>query len=123
LVEVICDTNFLILLATKRIKNYFNLETEIGTVKFVVPEVVIKELYKLKNDPNKKLKVLATLDFIKDFKIISMVGEYADSVIINHVRKHGGIVGTLDKELKLKIKKIGGSIISFSNDRIVLESQ
>ncbi len=123
MVEVICDTNFLILLATKRIKNYFNLETEIGTVKFVVPEVVIKELYKLKNDPNKKLKVLATLDFIKDFKIISMVGEYADSVIINHVRKHGGIVGTLDKELKLKIKKIGGSIISFSNDRIVLESQ
>ncbi len=123
MVEVICDTNFLILLATKRIKNYFNLETEIGTVKFVVPEVVIKELHKLKNDPKKKQNVLATLDFIKDFKIISMVGEYADSVIINHVRKHGGIVGTLDKELKLKIKKIGGSIISFSNDRIVLESQ
>ncbi len=122
MVEVVCDTSFLMLLATKRIKNYFNLETEIGTVKFVVPEVVMKELHKLKNDPNKKLKVLTTLDFIKDFKIISMVGEYADSAIINHVRKHGGIVGTLDKELKLKIKKIDGSIISFSNDRIVLES-
>jgi len=123
LVEVICDTSFLMLLATKRIKNYFNLETEIGTIKFVVPEIVIKELHKLKNDPKKKQNVLATLDFIKDFKIISMVGEYADSVIINHVRKHGGIVGTLDKELKLKIKKIGGSIISLSNDRIILESQ
>ena len=123
MVEVVCDTSFLMLLATNRIKNYFNLETEIGTVKFVVPEVVMKELYKLKNDPNKKHKVLATLDFIKDFKIISMVGEYADSAIINHVRNHGGIVGTIDKELKLKIKKIGGSIISFSNDRIILESQ
>ena len=122
MVEVICDTSFLMLLATKRIKNYFNLETEIGTVKFVVPEVVMKELHKLKNDPNKKLKVLTTLDFIKDFQIISMVGEYADNAIINYVSKHGGIVGTLDKELKLKIKKIGGSIISFSNDRIVLES-
>ena len=123
MVEVICDTSFLILLATKRIKNYFNLETEIGTIKFVVPEIVIKELHKLKNDPKKKQNVLATLDFIKDFKIISMVGEYADSVIINHVRKYGGIVGTLDKELKLKIKKVGGSIISLSNDRIILESQ
>ena len=123
MVEVICDTSFLVLLATKRIKNYFNLETEIGTVKFVVPEVVMKELHKLKNDPNKKLKVLTTLDFIKDFQIISMVGEYADNAIINYVSKHGGIVGTLDKELKLKIKKIGGSIISFSNDRIILESQ
>ncbi len=123
MVEVICDTSFLMLLSTKRIKNYFNLETEIGTIKFVVPEIVIKELHKLKNDPKKKQNVLATLDFIKDFKIISMVGEYADSAIINHVRKHGGIVGTLDKELKLKIKKIGGSIISLSNDRIILESQ
>jgi len=123
LVEVICDTSFLMLLATKRIKNYFNLETEIGTIKFVVPEIVTKELHKLKNDPKKKQNVLATLDFIKDFKIISMVGVYADSAIINHVRKHGGIVGTLDKELKLKIKKIGGSIISLSNDRIILESQ
>jgi len=123
LVEVICDTSFLMLLATKRIKNYFNLETEIGTIKFVVPEIVMKELLKLKNDPKKKQNVLATLDFIKDFKIISMVGEYADSAIINHVRKHGGIIGTLDKELKIKIKKIGGSIISLSNDRIILESQ
>jgi len=123
LVEVICDTSFLMLLATKRIKNYFNLETEIGTIKFVVPEIVMKELHKLKNDPKKKQNVLATLDFIKDFKIISMVGVYADSAIINHVRKHGGIVGTLDKELKIKIKKIGGSIISLSNDRIILESQ
>ena len=123
MVEVICDTSFLMLLATKRIKNYFNLETEIGTIKFVVPEIVIKELHKLKNDPKKKQNVLATLDFIKDFKIISLVGEYADNAIINHVRKHGGIVGTLDKELKLKIKKIGGSIISLSNDRIILESQ
>ncbi len=123
MVEVICDTSFLMLLATKRIKNYFKLETEIGTIKFVVPEIVIKELHKLKNDPKKKQNVLATLDFVKDFKIISKVGENADSAIINHVRKHGGIVGTLDKELKLKIKKIGGSIISLSNDRIVLESQ
>ena len=123
MVEVICDTSFLMLLATKRIKNYFNLETEIGTIKFVVPEIVMKELLKLKNDPKKNQNVLATLDFIKDFKIISMVGEYADSAIINHVRKHGGIIGTLDKELKIKIKKIGGSIISLSNDRIILESQ
>ncbi len=123
MVEVICDTSFLILLATKRIKNYFNLETEIGTIKFVVPEIVIKELHKLKNDPKKKQNVLVTLDFIKDFQNISMVGEYDDSVLINHVRKHGGIIGTLDKELKIKIKKIGGSIISLSNDRIILESQ
>ena len=41
---------------------------------------------------------------------------------IEKVRKHGGITATMDKELKNKIKSLNGSIISFSNDKIVLES-
>ncbi len=122
MVEVICDTSFLLHLATTRIKNISNLEVEIGQLKFVVPQVVIKELQKLTNDPNKKQFVLATLDFIKDFKTVSINGKFADESIINHVKEYGGIVGTLDKELKRNIKNLGGSILSFSNDRIVLES-
>ncbi len=122
MVEVICDTSFLLHLATTRIKNISNLEIEIGQLKFVVPQVVIKELQKLTNDPNKKQFALATLDFIKDFKTVSINGKFADESIINHVKGYGGIVGTLDKELKRNIKNLGGSILSFSNDRIVLES-
>lgn len=122
MVEVICDTSFLVHLATKKIKNLYNLETEIGTIQFVVPKVVLKELDKLKNDPNKKQIVLATLDLIKDFKRIPISGEFADRSIIDYVRKHRGIVATMDKDLKLKIKNLGGSIISFAKDRIILES-
>ena len=114
MVEVICDTSFLLHLATTRIKNISNLEVEIGQLKFVVPQVVIKELQKLTNDPNKKQFVLATLDFIKDFKTVSINGKFADESIINHVKEYGGIVGTLDKELKRNIKNLGGSILSFS---------
>ena len=44
MVEVICDTSFLIHLATKKIKNLSNIETEIGSINFVVPQIVIKEL-------------------------------------------------------------------------------
>jgi len=88
LVEVICDTSFLLHLATKRIKNISNLEIEIGQLKFVVPQVVIKELQKLTNDSNKKQFVLATLDFIKNFKTVSINGIFADESIINHVKEH-----------------------------------
>ena len=109
-------------LATKRIKNISNVEIEIGQLKYVVPHVVMQELQKLRNDPNKKQSVLATLDFIKNFEIISIIGKFADESIINYVKEHGGIVGTLDKELKQNIKNLGGSILSVSNDRIVLES-
>jgi len=40
----------------------------------------------------------------------------------SYIKKQGGIVATMDKELKLIIKKLGGSILSISNNKIVLES-
>ncbi|MFZ8907382.1 MAG: PIN domain-containing protein [Nitrosopumilaceae archaeon] len=122
MVEVICDTNFLIHLATKRIKNIDSIDTEIGSISYVVPEVVKNELINLKDDVQKKQDILTTLDFIKNFKIIPIHGKYADEELINHVKKNRGIIGTMDKELKNKIKQNGGSVISFANDKMVLES-
>jgi len=122
LVEVICDTNFLMLLVTKKIKNITNLETELGTINFVVPNIVEKELWGLsKNNGHKKDLAKATLDLIKDFKKIEISGTYADDAIISYVENNKGIIATLDTELKNKIKELGGSVISLSNNRIVLE--
>lgn len=122
MVEVICDTNFLIHFATRRIKNIDNIDVEIGIISFVVPKVVQDELFNLKNDTKKKQEILVTLDFIKNFKIIPIHGKFADKELINYVKNNGGIIATMDKELKKEIKKNGGSIISFSSDRMVLES-
>lgn len=122
MVEVICDTSFLIPLATRKIKNISTIETDIGNLQFVVPNVVIAELQKLSTIDEKKREILATLDFCKTLKKIPIVGQYADKSILEHVRKHGGIVGTLDKDLKEKAKQFGGSIVSLSNDRVILES-
>ena len=121
MVEVICDTNFLIHLATKRIKNIDRIDVEIGPITYIVPIVVHNELVNLKNNKQKKQEILVTLDFIKHFKNISISGKFADKELINYIKNNGGIVGTMDKELKKEIKKNGGSIISFSNDRMVLE--
>lgn len=122
MVEVICDTNFLIHLATKRIKNIDNIDVEIGLISFVVPKVVQDELFNLKNDSKKKSEILVTLNFIKNFKIIPIYGKFADKELINYIKNNGGIIATMDKKLKQEIKKNRGSIVSFSNDRIVLES-
>lgn len=122
MVEVICDTNFLIHLATNRIKNIEKLDVEIGSISFVVPEVVQEELFKLKNENLKQKEIHATLNFIKNFKVVPIQGNYADKELIQFVKKNGGIIGTMDKKLKQEIKKNGGSIISFLNNRIILES-
>lgn len=122
MVEVICDTNFLIHLATKRIKNIHNLDIEIGSISFVVPEVVLNELHQLEKVPQKKQDVIETLNFIKTFKIIPISGNFADKELIDYVKKHKSIIGTMDRDLKKQIKNNNGSVLSLSNDKIVLES-
>ena len=122
MVEVISDTSFLIHLATHRITNISDLETEIGNLSFVVPEIVKKELEHLAEDPDKNTAATQTLDFIKDFKTNSITGKTADLGILDFVGKNGGMVATMDRELKSKIKEVGGSILSIHNDKIVLEN-
>jgi rRNA-processing protein FCF1 len=122
LVEVICDTSFLIHLATKRIKNIDNIDVEIGQIIFVVPQVVQNELSELIKNPQKNQDALVTKDFIKNFKTIPLYGNFADKALIDYVKKNRAIIGTMDKELKKQIKSLGGSIMSFLNDKIILES-
>ncbi len=57
MVKVICDTSFLMVLASKKIKNISSLGIEIGSLEFVVPDLVIKELTKISKTNDKK-KVL-----------------------------------------------------------------
>jgi len=122
LVEVICDTSFLINLATRRIKNIDNLDVEIGAISFVVPEVVKTELLKLQMIPEKKHNIEKTLDFIKNLKKIPLSGSFADKELLEYTKSNKSIIGTMDKELKKQVKQAGGSILSFSNDKIILES-
>ncbi|SMH72176.1 conserved protein of unknown function [Candidatus Nitrosotalea okcheonensis] len=55
-VKVICDSSFLVLVASTRIKNIPNVETEIGTLEYVVPNMVVRELEKLALDDKKKAR-------------------------------------------------------------------
>jgi len=57
LVEVVCDTSFLMILASKNIKNISNLDTEIGAIEFIIPDIVINELERLSKDMNLKKKL------------------------------------------------------------------
>ena len=120
--EVICDTSFLIHLATNRIKNLDNLDVEIGQISFVVPQVVKNELLELEKKPEKKQDAQSTLNYIKNFKIIPILGSFADKELIDYVSENRVIVATMDRELKKQIKDNGSSIMSIHNDKIILEN-
>ena len=121
MVKVICDTSFLIHIANTRIKNISSIDIEIGNLDFHVPTVVLREIQNLTHDEKKDKKSSSALEFIKKFKTIELSGNYADKAIYDYIKNNGGIAATMDKELKNKIKKCGGSIISISNNSIVLE--
>ena len=122
MVDVICDTSFLIHLANHRIKNLSTLETEIGDIHFVVSDTVVFELTKLSKQKEKSREANAALQYIKNFKKIQMGGSFADDSFVSYVKENGGVIATIDKALKYKIKSSGGSVISIANNRIVLEA-
>ena len=121
MVKVICDTSFLMHIANTRIKNITNVETEIGQLDYIVPLVVLHELENLTKDEKKGSNANSALNYIQNFKMNEIFGIFADRAILEYVKHNGGIVATMDKELKNKIKELGGSVISIANDRIVLE--
>ena len=122
LVDIISDTSFLIHLATNTITNLDSIETEIGNLSFVVPEIVKKELDHLAEDPDKNTAATQTLEHIKNFKTNSITGKTADLGILDFIENNGGMVATMDRELKNRIKQSGSSILSIHNDKIVLEN-
>jgi hypothetical protein len=88
----------------------------------LVPEIVHEELAKLAKQEEKTKEASATIQYIKNFKKINIGGTFADDSIIQYVKENGGIIATIDKDLKYKIKNHGGSVISIANNRIVLEA-
>ena len=56
-VEIICDSSFLMLLGSRRIKNISSIETEIGIIEYVVPDMVVRELERITMDDKKKVSL------------------------------------------------------------------
>ena len=98
------------------------MQTEIGSITFVVPQVVLNELEKLQHIQSKRDDILQTMQFANKLKKIPLSGTYADKEIINYIKEKRCIIGTLDKELKKQIKQLGSSVLSLSNNKIILES-
>ena len=87
-----------------------------------MPQVVKNELSELAKNPEKNQDIQSTFNYIKNFKIIHILGTFADKELLDYVSNNKVIVATMDKKLKKQIKNLGSSIMSFSNDKIVLES-
>lgn len=96
------------------------LDTEIGDVSLVVPDVVVAELERLAPSSAGAARALEAARAGRTISI-GRGAAHADAEIVSHVRQNGGIVATMDRALKRAVKGAGGSVMSVSRDRIVME--
>lgn len=122
MVEVICDTSFLIVLANRPVKGMDELEARFGKVNFLIPTAVIKELNKLASSTGVKRAKEAklTLDLISKFKIVRLDSVVADDAIIDYAARRKCMAATIDNELKNKLQRNGMSVVTLSKNKLIV---
>jgi len=108
--EIILDTNFLVIAVKQKIQIFEQIEELYPSSEIIIPSQVIEELNKLKK--NKALKIIEreaaelSLELIKKKSIsnVKFITSDTDAGIIRYATKNDIVVGTLDRELKARIK-------------------
>jgi rRNA-processing protein FCF1 len=122
LTRILCDTSFLIILASRPVKMLDAVERGLGKLELVVPSVVIEELKRLARDASTKRSDAArlALEAAKNFQVIPLAGANADDAIIDYASEHKYYVATVDGGMKERLKRNKIGIITLSQDRAVV---
>jgi uncharacterized protein len=125
--NVLCDTSFLMVLVSAPLKRMTKIEMELGRLTFLVPSVVIGELQRLETRAGPKRSLIArTAIEIANSRLrivdIPNYGGKVDEAILEFAMASNYAVATLDRNLKIALRRNNILIISLSNNRLVIES-
>jgi rRNA-processing protein FCF1 len=122
--HVLCDTSFLMVLVEKPIKYIDRIEHEFGRLEFIVPDIVIDELKRLKEKAGPKrstmaktaLEVAATK--FKEVKVPRAV--HVDDAIVEYATENKCAVATIDTNLRRRLIANQVLVLTLSRDRLVV---
>jgi rRNA-processing protein FCF1 len=113
---VILDSSMLMLPLERKINFSYELERLLQiSFEIVVPEIIIIELKRLKENPSMSLKQKAklALELAKQYRILESEKDgNADAEIIKLAEKHKAIVATNDANLRQNLRKKGLTVVS-----------
>lgn len=121
--QVLCDTSFLMVLVSKPIKRVPRIESELGRLDFLVPDIVIDELQRLEQKAGPKRATLAktALELTKaKFKQVR-VGRAAhvDDSIVEYALRNKCAVATIDTNLRRRLIANEILVLTLSRDRLI----
>jgi uncharacterized protein len=122
--DVICDTSFLMVIASSQIKCIDIMETLLGKFYFLVPSTVISELKhleKIAGDRRAKIARAAIELAISKFKVIEVVKSlYADDAIVEYAVKHECAAATIDKNLRNRLIANKILVLTLSRNKLII---
>ena len=122
--KVICDTSFMMILASMPLPNIDSIESALGRLQFVVPNVVASELKRIElhSGPKRSKMARSALSLIgSKFRLLDLPpSRYADEPIMKYSSTHDCAVATLDRELKNKLIKNNVLVITMGNDKLIV---
>jgi uncharacterized protein len=122
--EVLCDTSFLMVLVSKPIKRVAKIESQLGRLDFLVPDIVEGELERLAQNAGPKRSRLAktALELAKvKFKTVAVApAKHVDDSIIEYAMAQKCAVATIDTNLRRRLIANQVLVLSLSEDNFIV---
>jgi rRNA-processing protein FCF1 len=122
--QVLCDTSFLMVLVSKPIKRVEKIESELGRLEFLVPDIVEGELERLaKNAGPKRSRLAKTaleLGRAKFTTVVAAAAKHVDDSIIEYAITQKCAVATIDTNLRRRLISNQVLVLSLSKDNLII---
>jgi rRNA-processing protein FCF1 len=122
--QVLCDTSFLIVLVSKPLKRLAKIESQLGRVDFLVPDIALGELERLAQNAGPKRSRLAktALELVRaKFNIVAAPpSRHVDDSIIEYAMAQRCAVATIDTNLRRRLIANQVLVISLHKDNLII---
>jgi rRNA-processing protein FCF1 len=122
--QVLCDTSFLLVLVSKPIKRIAKIESQLGRLDFLVPDIVEGELERLAQNAGAKRSRLAKtaleLGRAKFNKVTVAPAKHVDDSIIEYAMAQRCAVATIDTNLRRRLIANQVLVLSLRKDNLII---
>jgi uncharacterized protein len=122
--KVLCDTSFLMVLVSKPIKQFAKIESQIGRLDFLVPDIVEGELERLVENAGPKRSGLAktALELARTkFKIVAVASaKHVDDSIVQYAIANKCAIATIDTNLRRRLLANEVPVLTLSKDSLII---
>ena len=122
--QILCDTSFLMVLVSKPLKSVAKIESQLGRLDFLVPDIVETELERLAQNAGPKRSRLAktALEIAKSQlpKVHFLPARHVEDYIIEYAMTQKCAVATIDTNLRRRLIANKVLVISLSKDNLII---